>query len=166
MDKDEYRQAALTVDRGLPVFVLALDEQKLPSLVTRLAARRLDADADSPGGSDYVASVDVPAAKDAEAEAKTQSAVVPSPSRISGTRDLSGKDSRGVPAPVTPPPAATATPAAPAEAARTDAGKLAGQLQKPKEESAQTPRLVFVRVFLTRPLPAADAKPAAVPPAK
>ena len=119
MDKDEYRQAALTVDRGLPAFVLALDEQKLPSLVARLAARRVEAYANGAGYPGYVASLDMPAA-------------------------------------------ATSAPAGPAP--KDAAGPV--DHRAAKGEPAQVSRLVYIRVFLTRPLPAADAKPAAVPPAK
>jgi hypothetical protein len=162
----ENGKTPFAIDRGLPALVLALDEEKLPSLVARLAAHRLQADEDGNGFTDYVASLDELAVKEGEAGAKTRLSEAATPSKLgektSETRDLSGKDLRRVP-PLTPPP--PATPTAPAGPAPADASKLADSA-KSKETQPQTPRLVFVRIFLTHPLPAAQAKPPDVPPPK
>ena len=156
-DADEYQTAVRKVDEGRPVLVLAVEEQKLPQLVAKLAARRLAGLAEQ--SSRYFYSVAEERAKEGEvrAEQKTSAAAAaPTPGEKSReTGELAVKDVHVAPA-RTPAPA-TPAPAEVSKQEAEDASKL---------KQTEVSRLIYIRIFLTHPEPAVETKPAKESPAK
>jgi hypothetical protein len=153
-DTDNTRRGAQRIDQGRPVLVLAVEEEKLPQFVAKLAARRVTGSVER--YRTFYSNEGERAKKTGlRAEQGTPAAVTAGKpgEKNQETRDLARKDVHGL--------SARTLPATPAPA---DTGKRLTEdpLKQKREELL---RLVYIRVFLTHPEPAAETKPAKESPA-